>query len=252
MDAQKDDGTLQRIRDVLQSGSWIGQVPWLYWIHDRIMPIVGNFLAVNVRHSRIRDFAVQEIQSRNDRGSDHKDILSKLFDVQREKPEEFREADVTSMAASNIMAGSDTTAISVRAVIYHLLRNPEYKRLLLEEIDKQRKENKIADIVTLEQSKRMPYLQAVVQEALRCHPAIGMSLPRVTPSGGIEICGNFIPQGVSIIFRAITLICICSYADILRPSSERIPGLYIGTPKFTGLTQQILGLIDGSRKTLAT
>jgi cytochrome P450 len=32
------------------------------------------------------------------------------------------------MAASNIMAGSDTTAISMRAVIYHLLRNPEYKR----------------------------------------------------------------------------------------------------------------------------
>ena len=107
MDAQKDDGTLLRIRNALQSGSWIGQVPWLYWMHDRMMPIIGNLLAINVRHGRLRNFAVQEIQNRKDRGSDHQDILSKLFDVQREKPKEFSEADVTSIAASNVMAGYD-------------------------------------------------------------------------------------------------------------------------------------------------
>lgn len=33
-------------------------------------------------------------------------------------------------------------------------------------------------------------------EALRCHPAVGMSLPRVTPAGGIEIDNRFIPEGV--------------------------------------------------------
>lgn len=108
-----------------------------------------------------------------DSGSDHQDIVSKLFDVQREKSKDFSEDDVTSMAASNIMARSNTTAISLRAFIYHLLKNPEYKRQLLEEIDTQRKENKLSEIVTLEQSKGMPYLQAVMQEALRCHPCGG-------------------------------------------------------------------------------
>ena len=195
MDAQEDDGTFQQIRNVLQSASWVGQMPWLFWLNDRMMPLLGNFLALNVRHGRLRDFAVREIEKRKNRGSDHEDILSKLFDVQREKPNEFSEADVTSMAASNIMAGSDTTAISLRSVIYHLLKNPEYKERLLEEIDTQRKQKKLSDIVTLEQAKGMPYLQAVIQEALRCHPAVGMSLPRVTPSGGIEISGQFIPQG---------------------------------------------------------
>jgi hypothetical protein len=139
IDAQKNDGTLWRIKNASQSGSWIGQVPWLYWFHHRIIPIVGNLLAINVRHGCLRTFAVLEIQSRKDRGSDHEDITSKLFDIQRGKSKDFREADITSMAASNIMAGSDTTVISLRVTIYHLLKNREDKRQLLEEIETQKK-----------------------------------------------------------------------------------------------------------------
>ena len=195
MDVGVDDGTFQQIKTVLRSASWVGQMPWLFWLNDYIMPYLGNFLALNARHGRIRDFAVREIANRKDRGSDHQDILSKLFEVQKGKPKEFNEADITSMAASNIMAGSDTTAISLRSVIFHLLKNPEYKERLLQEIDTQRSRGKLSDIVTLEQANGMPYLQAVIQEGLRCHPAVGMSLPRVTPAGGFELDGRFIPAG---------------------------------------------------------
>jgi cytochrome P450 len=70
--------------------------------------------------------------------------------------------------------------------------------------------------MTLQQSKGMPYLQAVIQEVLRCHPAVGMSLPRVTPSGGIEICGQFIPQGVSVavaLLHASVFFLTLKYSD---------------------------------------
>jgi cytochrome P450 len=109
MDVGVDDGTFQQIKTVLRSASWVGQMPWLFWLNDYMMPYLGNFLALNARHGRIRDFAVREIANRKDRGSDHQDILSKLFEVQKGKPKEFNKADITSMAASNIMAGSDTT-----------------------------------------------------------------------------------------------------------------------------------------------
>jgi cytochrome P450 len=42
----------------------------------------------------------------------------------------------------------------------------------------------------------MPYLQACIYEALRMHPAVGMSLPRVVPPDGFEIEGVFLPGGV--------------------------------------------------------
>jgi cytochrome P450 len=100
------------------------------------------------------------------------------------------------MAASNINAGSDTTAISLRAIVYYLLKNPEYKKKLLEEIDSMSMAGMMAGVVTLEQSRTMPYFQSVMYEALRLHPAVGMSLPRVTPAGGIVIDEHFIPGGV--------------------------------------------------------
>ncbi|KAI1085817.1 cytochrome P450 3A13 [Whalleya microplaca] len=41
---------------------------------------------------------------------------------------------------------------------------------------------------------KLPYLDAVVSEGLRCFPAIPMSLPRYVPRGGRTIDGYFIPE----------------------------------------------------------
>ncbi len=198
MDAGSDNGFFSQIETVNRSGAWLGQVPTLYWIHDFVSPIIGNHLGVTARHGRIRDFASEEIENRKRLGSDHQDILAKLLEVQKQRPDDMDDANVLSMATSNVAAGSDTTAISIRSVIYHLLKNPECKRKLVEEIDFQMKELGLSKPITLEQTKQMPYLQACLYEGLRLHPAVGMSLPRVTPTGGIEIDGHFIPKGVSV------------------------------------------------------
>lgn len=174
----------------------MGQTPALFWIHDYLSPVIGNHLAVTARHGRLRDFASQEIETRKKVGSDHQDMLAKLLEVQKQHPEEMNEVNILSMATSNVVAGSDTTAISTRSVIYHLLSNPEYKKKLVEEIDMQMAEVGLTQPITLEQTKHMPYLQACLYEGLRLHPAVGMSLPRVTPPGGIEIDGRFISEGV--------------------------------------------------------
>lgn len=199
MDMGSDSGFFVRIENVLRSGAWLGQVPTLYWICDFLSPVIGNHLGVTARHGRIRDFALQEIEQRKRLGSDHQDILAKLLEVQKQRPEEMNDTNVLSMATSNITAGSDTTAISTRSVIYHLLKNPDCKRKLVEELDTQVKEVKSTKAFTLDQTKHMPYLQACLYEGLRLHPAVGMSLPRVTPPGGIEIDGHFIPEGVSVL-----------------------------------------------------
>jgi cytochrome P450 len=159
MDAGQDDGSFSQIENALGSAAWIGQVPWLYWAHDLLMPVLGNHLGVNARHGGLRQFATREITARKDRGSDHHDILSKLFAVQKEKPNEMTETAVISMATSNIFAGSDTTAISIRAVLYYLSKNPICKQKLIQEIDEFRSNENVGNIVSLDQAKRMPYLQ---------------------------------------------------------------------------------------------
>lgn len=180
---------------MLRSGAWLRQIPALYWTHDFLSPIIGNHFSVTARHGRLRDFASQAIEDRKTHGSDHQDILAKLLEVQKQRPNETNDANVLSMATTNISAGSDTTAISTRSVIFHLLKNPECKRELVEDIDTQTKEVKLTKPIALEQTNHMPYLQACLYEGLRLHPAVAMSLPRVTPRGGVEIDGHFIPEG---------------------------------------------------------
>jgi len=193
-----DDGTFKSIERLLHSAAWIGQVPSLFWLNDYLTPWIGNRVAANNRHGSIRDLALKEVESRKDRGSNRKDLLSKLLSVHDEKPEQFDYAALVSMATSNIGAGSDTTAISIRAAIFYLLRNPTAKQRLLDEIDFARSQGKLSDPLLLSEANDMPYLQACLYEALRLHPAVGMSLPRVVPEGGTTVNGVYIPAGTII------------------------------------------------------
>ncbi|KAK0922838.1 hypothetical protein LTS16_012210 [Friedmanniomyces endolithicus] len=195
MDSGGDDGSFGQIEGALKSASWVGQIPSFYWLHDALSPYIGNHLALSARHGSLRQFAIKEIAARQDRGGNQKDILSKLRATQGEKPLEMNENAVASMATSNIFAGSDTTAISTRAIIYYLLKNPQCKNKLIEEIDECRAQGKLSDPVKLSEAEKMPYLQAVMYEALRLHPAVGMSLPREVPIGGATIAGQYLPAG---------------------------------------------------------
>lgn len=175
-----------------------------------------------MRHGRLRDFAVTEVNARRDRGTDRKDILSKLFQVQAEKPKDFDDTAVMSMATTNIAAGSDTTAIAMRAVVYFLLNDSKCMAKLEDEIASFHAQGRLSDPVTLGDAEKMPYLQAVINEALRMHPAVGMSLPRVTPASGLKVARRFIPQGVrrsvisDVFFRSKAHLCILGAIDYRR------------------------------------
>jgi cytochrome P450 len=167
MEAGQDDGSFAGIQMTLKSASWIGQVSSLYWLHDALMPFIGNHLGVTARNGSIRQYALKQIEARRSRGSDRQDMLSKFFAINKEKPDEMDDAAVTSMTTSNIFAGSDTTAISIRAIMYYLLKNPKCKNKVMEEIDVRRKQGQLSDPVKLSEAENMPYLQAVMYEALR-------------------------------------------------------------------------------------
>ncbi|KAF2431084.1 cytochrome P450 [Tothia fuscella] len=192
MEAGKDDGSFAQIVGAIKSAAWLCQLPWLYWFHEYLSPVLGSHLGINARHGSLRTFAAREITARKDRGTDRKDILSKLFAIHDAKPE-FDDNGIISMATGNIFAGSDTTAISARAVIYYLLKNSKCLQKLKDEIDQYYHNGKLNDPVKLTEADQMPYLQAVMYEALRLHPAVGMSLPRVVPEGGFEIEGVLLP-----------------------------------------------------------
>jgi len=60
------------------------------------------------------------------------------------------------------------------------------------------------------QVKRLPYLDAVINEGLRLHSTSAMGLPRVVPEGGFTISGRH--------FRAGTVLSVPSYTIHRDPS----------------------------------
>ncbi len=66
--------------------------------------------------------------------------------------------DVVQHLSSNLIAGSDTTGISLRSCLYYLMRNPSTYRKLMAEIDQADKNGQLSEYVTFEESLKMPYL----------------------------------------------------------------------------------------------
>lgn len=197
MDAGKESAALVQIKKVLRSTSWVGQVPYIYTIHQLLRPIFGNRLGLTARNGSLRDFAVHQVQSRVLRGSDHRDMLGRFVEINRAQPEAFDESALISMTASNIAAGSDTTAISLRTMIYYLLKNPKCMNKLVTEINDATEGIPLDSVVTYDQANKMPYLQAVMNEAMRIHSIVGHSLQRVVPKEGIQVGEFYIPGDVS-------------------------------------------------------
>ncbi|KAJ4393124.1 hypothetical protein N0V93_002331 [Gnomoniopsis smithogilvyi] len=127
------------------------------------------------------------------------DLLSKFLAAQENRPDFMNDTLVQTMAVSMAFAGSETTAISLGAVFYYLLRNPRTLQKLKEEIDEAGRNGVFEDqetgLVTWHESQKLEYLDACIKEAFRLHPAPGLPLERITPPQGVEIAGHFIPGG---------------------------------------------------------
>ncbi|RMZ81016.1 hypothetical protein DV738_g2420, partial [Chaetothyriales sp. CBS 135597] len=128
------------------------------------------------------------------------DLLSMFLKAKADRPQFFTDRSVLTMSISMSFAGSDTTAISLSAVMYYLIRNRRCYDTVVEEIDAAVREGRIEDrqpsrIVSWTESRQLPYLDACIKEAFRCHPAAGLPLERVTPEQGIDIDGHYIPGG---------------------------------------------------------
>lgn len=127
------------------------------------------------------------------------DLLSMFLKAKADHPDFFNDKRVLTMAVSMAFAGSDTTAISLAAVFYYLLKNPYCYRKLMQELDiaveERHLENRPPGVVTWAESQKLPYLDACIKEAFRLHPAVGLPLERIVPSGGVSILGRYIESG---------------------------------------------------------
>ncbi|KAK7715154.1 hypothetical protein SLS64_003851 [Diaporthe eres] len=105
---------------------------------------------------------------------------------------------VEQEALLQIIAGSDSTAISIRCTMLFLTTTPHAYRRLQEEIDQGIAEGRISSPITNAEAKALPYLQAVIHETRRYHPINIGTFPKVVPPNGDTLAGQFVPGGTKI------------------------------------------------------
>ncbi|OBZ77504.1 Benzoate 4-monooxygenase [Grifola frondosa] len=134
--------------------------------------------------------AVQRFNTPTDRA----DLLGKLQEGRDEEGRPMGREELTAEALTQLIAGSDTTSNSSCALTYHLARNQDVQEKLQRELDDELG-GEDDPVPTYEQVKRLPYLEAVINEALRIHSTSGIGLPRLVPAGGLIVCGREFPEG---------------------------------------------------------
>lgn len=170
----------------------------------------------NIGVSARRCVAERFDKTSKDEESRRTDILEQLYDIHEEKGEkvDFQLGDIQQEAYVALLvyhivcswfrdvltspsrfAGSDTTAIGFRSVLYHLMKTPEAYKQLLEELDDAAERGELSSPVKYAEAIKLPYLCACIKEALRVHPGVALTMARIVPLEGLELCGTYIPAG---------------------------------------------------------
>lgn len=106
--------------------------------------------------------------------------------------------DVRIEACDIIVAGTDTTGVTMTYLTWAVLQRPELQKALEEEVAALKEGFTENDLIPL------PLLNAVIEETLRLYGAAPSSLPRVVPEGGAKLGGYYIPGNTTVSTQAYT------------------------------------------------
>lgn len=178
--------------------SSVSQMPWLDEILDKNPikrlgpPYLGSFIGISLDNFRRR------LEGKDEKfDPDRPDYLQRFIDAKSTHPEHVSDDTVCMYIMINILAGADTTAISLQAIVYFVLRNQDAWRRLSDEVRAHRLDKD--EPVAYSTARGMPYLEACVREGMRMNPVVGMTLERYVPEEGLVLPdGSVVPPGIKV------------------------------------------------------
>ncbi|KAL8722376.1 MAG: hypothetical protein Q9181_007501, partial [Wetmoreana brouardii] len=165
---------------------------WKYW---GVMAIRQFFTPKELVGQRVKHIrtAMQTVQRRIEKGSQHRDFLHYILSANDEKGMSPAEINVNAFSLS--IAGSESTATALAGAFFLVLTHPSvYQRL----VDEVRSAHADEEAITLASTHKLEYLDAVSTETLRLYPPVAITLPRRVPAGGELIAGAFVPADMTV------------------------------------------------------
>lgn len=106
--------------------------------------------------------------------------------------------EILGTSTTLIFAGSETTATLLSGVTYHLLRNPRVLNKVVSEVRSAFNDESEISLATVNSANTLvPYMNAVLEEALRLYPPVPSGLARMT-THDMPIDDVVVPKGVEV------------------------------------------------------
>ena len=138
-----------------------------------------------------RKLTLEKVTRRVNNNASRPDFMDYILRQPSGKGLTFNE--MLSNSATLIQAGSETTATLLSGALFLLLQHPEKMQKLADELTGSFESD---DLMTIDNTERLPYLAAVLEEALRLYSPAVAGFPRKVPRGGATIDGQFVPGEV--------------------------------------------------------
>ncbi|KAJ9138730.1 Isotrichodermin C-15 hydroxylase [Coniochaeta hoffmannii] len=192
--------------------------PWIAFVFSRLkmmmygqimitLGTIGTLITLLVPR-RVRDealdhiaFTKAKVNSRLERQTQRPDFMTQILSqtaigsAQKLSGTGISEPELYADSNILIMAGSETSATLMAAILYHLLANPRVMARLVREI---RSAFPRAEDISFASVSRSAYLLAVINEGLRSHPPLPVGISRVTRPEGATIDGHFVAGGTAV------------------------------------------------------
>lgn len=182
------DHTLSTANTAMDYFSLVGQMPILDHLLDKNPiyklgpPSFGTITNISIQH------LVDRLQGSDAEYHDSgmPDFLDKFIEAKENHPDVVDDTLIISWLMVIMIAGADTTAITLNAALYYSLKQPSVWQRLRSEIPPHDSKS-LSSATSYKDSRNFPYLNAVVREALRFHPGVAMLLERYVPKGGLNL-----------------------------------------------------------------
>ncbi|KAJ9620373.1 hypothetical protein H2204_012283 [Knufia peltigerae] len=184
-------------------------LPGLHWILALLrtrIPSVDHFLGARHRIHEYGEYAFNQYIEQHGRNSGRKDLLTKILTTKSNDSTTMMMTDRETCAevGNMVFAGTDTTSTTLTYLFYELARNPSWQTRLRTELARIPHDSLDGQLPNYTSLSDLPILDAVINEALRLHPAAPASLQRVVPPGGKVLNGTFVPEGTVVSAQCYT------------------------------------------------
>ncbi|KAI4313382.1 hypothetical protein L6164_026369 [Bauhinia variegata] len=151
------------------------------------------------RISRRTDALLQELIDEHRNGKESKNtMIDHLLTLQQSQPDYYTDQIIKGLISIMFNAGTETSAVTLEWAMSELLNHPKVLKKVREELDAHIGQDRL---VEEQDVSRLPYLQSVIFETLRLHPAVPMLIPHMS-SDHCTIGGYNIPKNTVVSVNA--------------------------------------------------